>query len=90
LQGRGGDVIRGCTSSCARDRSLLLHELRLLLLLSLASRAPQLPRTWEQELQLHTNHRRHLLQFFLGPAATLAQISEAAGLLTVQTISPVR
>jgi hypothetical protein len=88
LQGRGGGVIRGCTSSCARDHSLLLHELRLLLLLSLAWRAPQLPRTWEQEL--HTNHRRHLLQFFLGPAATLAQISGAAGLLTVQTISPVR
>src|SRR5262249_55519438 len=47
--------------SCARDRSLLLHELRLLLLLSLASRAPQPPRTW-QERRLHTSHRRHLLQ----------------------------
>ena len=31
LQGRGGDVIRGCTSSCARDHLLLLQELRLLL-----------------------------------------------------------
>ena len=90
LQRRGGDVIRGCTSSCARDHLLLLQELRLLLLLSLASRAPRSPRTWEQERRLHTRRHHRLLQSFLGPAATLAPISEVAGHLTVQTMSPVR